>query len=256
MRKNRFKMLTLKECIYFLFKFKEARLSILKNNEDFDFFINILEEFGSFICTNKNSITLNEYESAIKQYQKLHLGNIYVSSFNAEFLIVRTARNEAYHQGVHARNLSKHCIELSFIIEKALISNCMNLSLLAENVMVKNVTIAEEWMPIKMIRREMLINSFSYIPIYKDENWFLISELNILLMLGVKYGKDRSLKEKDIIGPLFNQQNFEIATTINNDSSITDVLEKLLENNGKPILIVSQDDNKNLLGIITTYDIL
>ena len=249
-------MLAIEECSYFLAKFKEARLAILKNSEDFDFFINVLEEFGSFITINKNAKTLNDYETAIKQYQELYFWNIYTPYFNAEFLIVRTARNEAYHQGVHARNLSKHCIELSFIIEKALISNCMNLSLLAENVMVKNVTFAEEWMPIKMIRREMLINSFTHIPIHKGGMWFLISELNILSILGVNYNSERGVKEKELIGPLVTEAKFEKATTMQTDSKIADVLIKLEKNNGKPILIFSDVKEENLLGIITTYDIL
>ena len=99
----------------------------------------------------------------------------YHTEFSVLYEELRKARNDAIHQGAYARSLTSHATEISIILEDALMKDASCVS----QFMVREVTIAKPWQPISFIRQQMLRQAFSYLPIFLEENWKLISELGV-----------------------------------------------------------------------------
>lgn len=74
------------------------------------------------------------------------------TEFDALFDAIRQARNDAVHQGAHARTLTDHAVELSIILEDALMSDASKVS----QFMVRDVIDAKPWHPISYLRQQML----------------------------------------------------------------------------------------------------
>jgi hypothetical protein len=92
---------------------------------------------------------------------------------------VREARNAALHEGALARHLTVNAVELSLVLEEAI----MRGSYRAGDFMVKNPVCAYLWQPLSIIRQTMLVNSFSYLPVPTSENgvpvWRLIADFQL-----------------------------------------------------------------------------
>ena len=84
------------------------------------------------------------------------------------------------HQGAFARHLTVHAIELAIVLEDALtqLKNPM-----VSNFMVRNPVCAEMWQPVGLIRQQMLVNSYSYLPVLRENHWYLISDADIAMYL-------------------------------------------------------------------------
>src|ERR1700757_614277 len=81
-------------------------------------------------------------------------------------------RNDALHQGAFARYLTKHAIELAILLEDALSNGLDPLA-------------RETWQPIAFLRQLMLANSYSYLPVFRNDNqWWIVSDAAIAAYLG------------------------------------------------------------------------
>ena len=86
----------------------------------------------------------------------------YHTNFGALYDEMQQARNYAVHQGAHARTLTDHAVELSIILEDALMTVASTVS----QFMVRNVVEAKPWHPVSYVRQQMLTHAFSYLPIF------------------------------------------------------------------------------------------
>lgn len=77
--------------------------------------------------------------------------------FGDLYHLVRTARNNALHEGAFARRLTRHAIELCLILEHALTPMSNRVS----DYMVRDPVVAELWHPVSFVRQTMLMNAFS-----------------------------------------------------------------------------------------------
>ena len=102
-------------------------------------------------------------------------------AYHTEFLSLydelKDARNDAVHQGAYARILTDHAVDLTIILEDALMSKCSKVS----QFMVRDVVEAKLWQPVSYARQQMLKHSFSYLPIWfeNEEKWKLISDYSV-----------------------------------------------------------------------------
>ena len=141
-----------------------------------------VERLGSFL--SKEIGTLNSYlpvlqdlacdsplASALpKVYPGLHL------PFYRLYQLVMQARNDALHQGAYARHLTRHAIELSIVLEDALMDN---LGTVAE-FMVRDPLCCSLWQPLSFIRQQMLANDFSFLPVQiKNGEWRLLADRSL-----------------------------------------------------------------------------
>jgi hypothetical protein len=196
--------LTRPAAIAFADQLRAARHAALKDAEDFDEIIHVVERLGSYLTKEKFADvgdygSLKKYKPSLVELAASNSGLAFclpvlfrnvLTPFDQLYELVSTARNDAMHQGAFARHLTVHAIELAIILEDAL-TNLKNPAVC--DFMVRNPVCAELWQPIGLIRQQMLVNSYSYLPVLRDKHWYLISDVEIAIYLGPeRHGKDRT----------------------------------------------------------------
>lgn len=171
--------------------------------------------------------------------------------FGRLYDLVTVARNDALHQGAFARHLTEHAIELAIILEEAL-SN--HLDLVVTDFMVRNPVCAEPWQPVGFIRQQMLANSYSYLPIFgDDENWHVVSDVAIAMFLGPdRRGRARRKRLSSALRDC--SVRLMDATFVDERTWLDEALKRLSE---VPVLLVRNLENPSgLLGMVTAFDLL
>jgi CBS domain-containing protein len=173
------------------------------------------------------------------------------AQFSTLYDLVRGARNDALHEGAFARHLTSHAVELSVVLEDALMAEVS----CARDFMVGNPVCAFPWEPVSSIRRSMLVNSFSFLPIASDTSdgvhWKLISDYSIAAYLRGAGGS--SERKRRLAQKLTEVQDIRLidAPVCKPEDSVQAVLER---SQGQPVLVLGPDSE--LLGIVTPFDVL
>jgi hypothetical protein len=166
---------------------------------------------------------------------------------------VRQGRNDALHHGAFARHLTARAIELSIILEDALMTGSEKVG----DYIVRDPICAYLWQPISFIRQQMLAHSFSYLPAYveAESTWQLVSDLLIAKYLRSVSDDDRKTRLAKLLQDAINQDGLRLlnATCYHSDKRISEVIDAL---NGLPILICRKEYQADLVGILTPFDLL
>jgi CBS domain-containing protein len=246
--------------LYFREKFREAREAAQRDAENFDSIVFVLEKLGSLLTEGKR-IGLAAYKNDLTKLARMSpLAEVEESHrpFHVPFLqlfdFVRQGRNTAMHEGVFARNLTQHAIQLSIILEDALALKVqMNH---VSNFMVRNPICAEPWQPLSFIRQSMLAHSYSYLPVKRGDGgrWSIVSDLAIAAYLRSGDRKVRLAQtlDKAIAADLVIPD----AHTIHADMDVHAVLTQMTTGPAGHILLVTDPNNQHLLGIVTPFDLL
>jgi len=248
--------------MHFRDELREARAETFRDAEAFDQVLFAIERLGSFIADRIG--TLKEYEKPLRQKASLSpLAEVipkqlpdWHAPFSTLYALIQVARNEALHQGAFARHLTTHAVELCIILEDAL----MNEASRARDFMVTNPVCARVWEPISSIRRTMLINAFSYLPVAMDtethRGWHLVSDLEIARYLrDTSNGKPRPERLAANLQQAVKAKQIRLipGKTCNPDQDIVSVLSNCM---GVPVLVVDQNYPHELRGLITPFDVL
>ena len=251
--------LTHDAAIYFRDQLREARALALRDAEAFDELLFTVERLGSALTSTTNTLGHSTYQTAIAriaqrspladkipmQWRECHI------PFQALYKSVRDARNDALHQGAFARHLTVHATQLAIVLEDALVQDSTTVG----DYMVQNPVRAALWQPVGFIRQAMLTSSFSYLPVLIERDqqvmWYLISDYAVAQYLRSGNRRDR------LATPLSDALDAGIepapAPLCTPDTSIE---VALVESKGGPILVHRKDDERNLLGIVTPFDLL
>jgi CBS domain-containing protein len=244
---------------HFRDELRKARSLALKDSEGFDELLFVFERMGVYL---EGSIGgLGHYRTAlIQQASESPLAEEIPSEFpdchapfSILYKIVATARNDAMHEGAYARHLTRNAVELSIILEDAL----MEQAFLARDYMVRDPVCAFLWQPISAIRRAMLVNSFSFLPVALDGGptvWKLISDYSVAAYLrNAQSTRERKTRLAKKLVDALEQDGIQLtdAPRCCPEDSITSVLVK---SEGRPVLLTGP--NGELLGILTPFDVL
>jgi hypothetical protein len=174
--------------VYFRDQLRRSRAAALLDAEAWHGIVVVLEQLGAVLSPGASG--LGAVEPSIRElaersalaadipemYRHLH------TPFADLYRLVRRSRNAALHEGAFARRLTTHAVELSLIVEDALSHPAMRLS----DYMVRDPVQAAMWQPISFVRQAMLVNSFSYLPVWDDSPegaWHLVSDIAIARFL-------------------------------------------------------------------------
>jgi len=245
--------------LHFRDQLRAARAAAVRNAEDFQEIIFVLERLGGYLSKERGS--LGSYGPKIKD-QVAHCPMAeeiprklpeFHQRFEVKYDIIRVARNAALHEGSRARHLTTNAIELSLLLEEAIMSEFQQVS----DFMVRNPVCAFVWQPLSFIRQTMLVNSFSFlpVPIEKDNHteWQLVSDFRLSHYLRRNGGIApdaliRSLEEA--------VESLDLELHPANTCRSQDRIEGILQSSdGLPTLVLSPDQ-KELLGIVTPFDLL
>jgi hypothetical protein len=113
------------------------------------------------------------------------------SQFHALYETLNKARNDAMHTGAYARHATYAAIELCIHLEEAVMTGQRvdsqedSCPMKVKDYMVKQVVSLEGWHPVAYARKLMLMHSFSFLPVFVNGRWALLSELAIAKYLQV-----------------------------------------------------------------------
>jgi CBS domain-containing protein len=249
--------------IFFINQLRNARASALRDAEAYHDIVVALEQLGSFLIDGKmKGSGMGSYASIINdlairsvlardipsRYPAFH------SAFSELYESVRAARNDAVHQGAYARHLTTYAIQLSLILEDALMTQLTRVA----DYMVRDPICAAPWQPISFVRQQMLLNSFSFLPVQLEiegaTGWYLIEDSAVARYLrAVENNTQRRERMAQTVEQAILSEHLktEPAVLVQVDDNITDVLKKYC---GQPLLVV--DDRQRLAGIVTAFDLL
>ena len=153
---------------------RDARALAYRDAESFDQAATVLEHVGQLLSGNLG-VGLGSYEGTIvglagqaPRTDARHLREL--------FKTVKEARNDSVHSGAFIRHHVLSLVELILILEEAISVN----GRVAGDLMVRNPVTAEPWHNVATVRRNMLTNSFSYLPIKAHGQWMLISDQSVV----------------------------------------------------------------------------
>ena len=263
--------------LYFRNEFREARATALKDAEGYQQILFVLERLGAYLlgggCYEKHehseeSKGLDAYKEClialVKKHHPLekHRGKRWTcvyrdshTAFGSLYEMVMHGRNDALHQGAFARTLTLHLVEVALFLEDTLMA-ITGRSI--KDYMVQNPVCAYAWQPVSFVRQMMLVNSFSYIPVYmnkkatEEKAWHIIADYHITeyLQSADSDGRGKLLAKsiEQAIGSTIAE-----AITCRPDDTVKDVLKRI---KGEPILVVKSDNCEELLGTATAFDLM
>ena len=235
---------------------RDARAHAINDAEGYQELLFALERLGSMLV--KKIGTLGDYGGNVlkmaslsplaKEIPKKHTE--FHSSSPHLYELIMTARNDALHQGAFARHLAAHAIQLEIVLEDALMSDARTVC----DFMVRNPVCAEVWQPISFIRQQMLSNSFSYLPVLRDAKWHLLSDQSLAQYLRVN-SEARKQRLALTLDEAIVQNGLTpiLARCFNAEDEVSHVMSSF---QGHPILVTRRENQQDLIGILTAFDLL
>lgn len=245
------------EAVYFRNQLRQARATALRDAEQFQDLLFCIERLGAKLAHKIG--TLHDYGGVLKRLAGTSpLARMipqrygqYHSKFSELFDSVNSGRNDALHQGAVARHLTRHAVEVSLILEDALMSTSNKVGL----YMVHNPVCALPWQPLSFLRQTMLTESFSYLPVRYARNgelaWYLVSDYSLAQYL---HGSDRPQRLATTLEEALEARELTLtkAEVCRWTTPIKEVLER---SEGKPVL-VCREEGDELMGLVTPFDLL
>lgn len=244
--------------ITFRDQLRAARASALRNSEGFREIFFCLERLAAYLnvpedgllkaCDKTEQLARNSplAVSIPEEFRELH------PTFRALYQRVVHSRNRAAHEGAFARNLTRHAVELTLILEDALQRGMMEV----QHFMVRDPVVANDWEPISFVRQKMLLNAFSFLPaeVTKGE-WSLVSDHAIarFLCVGNVNGKERRRRLATKLVDATTNEGLSLAKpdSCAPNAPVEDVIPKLSD---MPLLVI--DGEHRLVGILTAFDLM
>jgi CBS domain-containing protein len=239
---------------------REARAIALKDTEAFEAMTFVIERIGVYLTGRieglgkyVESIAASASRSPLAESIPAQLPDWH-TTFTTLYSLVQHARNDALHEGAFARHLTNNAVELALVLEDALMADAVN----ALHFMVKDPVCARWWQPISSVRRSMLENSFSFLPLFSEvaghSAWKLVSDFSLAKYLREsKSNNQRNERLAKQLGKVVEAGDVKLvdASTCKPEECISRVLEV---SGGQPVLVIGSNDE--LRGIITPFDIL
>jgi CBS domain-containing protein len=246
--------LTRQHRVAFLKRLREARALVLRDSEAFHESASVLEYIGQ-VMKGKIETGLAKYEEQIVELA-VTVSGVEEDAVHRQFHVVREARNDAVHDGAYIRHLSSRLVDLLLLLEEAVMDKLQRV----KDVMVRNPVVAEPWHLVSHVRREILANSFSTIPILLDKptpgNWVFLTDSGIM----------QFLRESTLDLPRIKRLSMTIGDAIEKgmctESAIPCEPDKLVDDlvprmKHLPTLVTEKHGKETrLVGIISAFDLL
>lgn len=242
-------------------RLRVARYAALADAEGFHEICYAVEALGMRLHGSKKSI--HSYWNNLKElatYSPLFgsLVNQFPSiftRFDALYESLRQARNDAMHSGAYARYATLAAIELCIGLEESLM-NAAEAKLTVADYMVKTPVCIEPWQPVAYARQIMLIHSFSFLPIFHQCRWKLLSELAVASYL---HPMTRSKKEIALATSIEEAVNANLKLIPAKKVKPSDMVSNLLATttaSPAPTLWLVVEAKNRLVGILSPFELM
>ena len=249
--------------------FREARLKVLANAENYQELLFVLERLTTHLLGEAEGLGSHRNKKRILKFVVEHgalqgkpaaadMGELCASEL---YDLVHHARNDAMHEGAFARNLAVHLVQLSVILEDALVKKAEGRK--AKHYMMDRPVTAEPWEPIAFVRQKMLAHSFSHLPTRIDGCWKIVSDHGIAMYLWEPDGSSdvKNKLQQRLDCAVKGTLKARCAIVVKPEALVCEVVKNHEDDirRGDPILVEAEikgEDKKTLLGILTPFDLL
>lgn len=185
-------VLTRAERLFYRDKLRLARYAALADAESFQQICFAIEALGKRLAPGETG--LGKLRPCLKRLvEKMMSGpvnpqsNFGLKSFDVLFIGLKDARNDAMHTGAYARHITTDAVALSLMLESALMYEQQESSKLKRltvgDFMVSTPVTVQPWQTVAQARQTLLLNSFTFLPIWHEEKWYLISDAAVAAYL-------------------------------------------------------------------------
>lgn len=190
---------------FFRDRLREARYGALADAEGFQQMCFAFEALGARL--RNDSGTLERYQRFLSQLVQQSTPAGY-QDFDILYEALKQARNDAMHTGAYARHAAESAVRLSLLVEEAILSQLVKKEDRARTTvahfMVRTPVVAEIWHTVGHARRLMLLNSFSYLPIFWKGIWHLLSDMDMAKLFQSLDHAGRNMVAAASIGEVLN----------------------------------------------------
>lgn len=238
---------------------RDARALVLRDAEAFHEASTALEHIGQIFYSQVLN-GLWHYKDKLIDHAAL-AGGITTDQADRLFRVIHNARNSAVHDGAWARHVSEKLIEFLVNLEDGIQSSMKNKRnnnmLKVEDIMVRSPVVAETWQMVAHVRREMLTNSFSNLPIFWDGSWYVITDNALMQFLRSAVNRDDlKLRLNSQIETALQENKVHVARakTCSDQDNVDEAVRMM---KSEPVLLVCHHgDEKRLVGILSAFDLL
>lgn len=243
---------------------RNARAQAFRDAEGFAHVLFAIERLGSFLFGEIGA--LGRYRTDLRMIaMRSPLGHAIGAEhptihpkFDNLFDLVLAGRNDAMHHGAAARHITRHAVELALILEDALMTIGPQR---VREFMASPPICAELWQPVSFVRRTMLENAFSYLPVdaggEERGNWKLVSDVALARYLRTgPAGVSRNDKLAATLGEVVCSGKLDLVSA--DTCSALDSAEEATSRftDGRPLLVLRPEDVGNLLGLLSPFDLI
>lgn len=236
---------------------RSDRAEVSADAEAYQALLTTIESLGAHLSNDHRAMGLKAYSTALKELVSRGGVEAWLPEFDGLLRAVRDSRNDLMHEGAAARRTASQVVELALILEDALVLE--GELRLVEHCMVQGPTCAEPWQTLKLIRRVMLSNQFSFLPVRMGPEgpWRLVSDIELVRYLRGEVPPPSRTSRKKL---LYQKLTDAVAATPALQLRAATVLpvgtaaDTIDFENDSPALVA--DEAGNLRGIIAAFDLL
>lgn len=164
-----------------------ARARVHADAEGFEAIVHEIERLGKHLAPSANA--LGGYLPALVAL--VAKAELPTRDFGFRLFLLKETRNDAAHQGSHARNAAQEAVWVALRLEEALTEVGWPFVEL-QHVMVKGAVTTQPGDTLRDVRQAMLENAFTAIPALIDNCWYLLTDQWLAGSLAAKSGKARN----------------------------------------------------------------
>lgn len=256
------------ECRHYRDLLRAGRYAALADSEGFIQICFALEAIGLRLLRKQADLgsyktelaKLAQKSSVLSELTKTHPSTF--KAFDSLYEIVRKARNDNMHMGAYARHATTAAIELCIGLEESLMADVAGT---VGGIMVKSPITVAPWQPVAQARQLMLMHSFSFLPIFLNKKWHLLSELGVArFLIGAQYRIEKShrlgMSIQDAVA--YSNQKLELTALKKSQLVCSKMcIKKLLldaEKIAGPTLWLVVDDERkdHLAGVLSPFELM
>lgn len=127
-----------------------------------------------------------------------------------------------------------------------------------EDIMVRSPVVAETWQMVAHVRREILTNSFSNLPIFWDGSWHIITDKALMQFIRAEASantrRNMSIGDSLTHEPQSDKVYVSKAELCSDQDTVEEAVRKM--ESTSVLLVCHEDDKSRAVGILTAFDLL
>lgn len=251
------------ERLFFRDRLREARYAALADAEGFQQMCFAIEALGKRL--KPGSIGLGPCRNALQKLARqsallpdMDENERAIKSFDALFVALKDARNDVMHTGAYARHVAADAVTLCLVLEDALMVEKKTEDevkrLTVGDFMVSSPVVVHPWQTVEHARQLMLLNSFSYLPIWHDKRWWLIADIAVAQYLRPHWPAKQRLK-KTLEQAQQDGLVFMPTETVERGAAVTDLLSQPTPP-GLWLVLGERYPHEHLVGVLSPFELM